>query len=163
AQARHRLVAICRRRRDPRARRHVDQAEARRPDRLHRMDARRASAPPALPRLARRQGGQRRGARVMNVEISHPDKELFSAPKVTKRDLAAHYDRVAPAMLPLVRGRPLALQVFPAGVAQRGFFLKNVPGHFPDWIARVTVPKKGGSVTHVVADNADTLVYLAGQ
>ena len=97
------------------------------------------------------------------IEISHPDKALFQAPKITKRDLAEHYDRVAPAMVPLVRGRPLALQVFPAGVAQRGFFLKNVPSHFPEWIARVTVPKKGGSVTHVIADNADTLVYLAGQ
>jgi bifunctional non-homologous end joining protein LigD len=99
----------------------------------------------------------------VKIEISHPDKALFSAPTITKRDLAAHYERVAPAMVPLVRGRPLALQVFPAGVAQRGFFLKNVPGHFPDWVARVTVPKKDGSVTHVVADNADTLVYLAGQ
>ncbi len=97
------------------------------------------------------------------IEISHPDKALFEAPTVTKRDLADHYDRVAGVMVPLVRGRPLALQVFPAGVAQRGFFLKNVPSHFPDWIARVTVAKKDGSVTHVIADRADTLVYLAGQ
>ena len=52
------------------------------------------------------------------IEISHPDKALFEAPTVTKRDLADHYDRVAGVMVPLVRGRPLALQVFPAGVAQ---------------------------------------------
>ena len=41
--------------------------------------------------------------------------------------------------------------------------MKAVPGHFPDWIARATVPKRGGTVTHVLAENAATLVYLAGQ
>jgi bifunctional non-homologous end joining protein LigD len=35
--------------------------------------------------------------------------------------------------------------------------------YFPDWIARAETPKKGGSVEHVVARDADTLVYLAGQ
>ena len=50
------------------------------------------------------------------VEISHPDKALFAHPPVTKRDLAHHYGRVADAMLPHVRGRPLALEVFPEGI-----------------------------------------------
>ena len=29
--------------------------------------------------------------------------------------------------------------------------------------SRVTVPKKGGTITHVLAQDAATLVYLAGQ
>ena len=33
----------------------------------------------------------------------------------------------------------------------RGFFMKSVPSHFPDWIKTAEVPKKGGSLTQVLA------------
>jgi bifunctional non-homologous end joining protein LigD len=66
-------------------------------------------------------------------------------------------------MLPYVRERPLALQAFPAGIEKHGFFMKAVPDYFPQWVERVTVAKKAGTVTHALANNADTLVYLAGQ
>ena len=65
-------------------------------------------------------------------------------------------------MLPHVRDRPLALQAFPNGIDAQGFFMKSVPNHFPDWIATVEVPKRGGSLTQVLAHDAATLVYLAG-
>jgi bifunctional non-homologous end joining protein LigD len=97
------------------------------------------------------------------VPISHPDKVLFPKAGVTKLDLARHYERVAGAMLPYVRERPLALQSFPKGIEEHGFFMKNVPDYFPPWIDRVTVEKRGGTLTHVLANDAATLVYLAGQ
>jgi bifunctional non-homologous end joining protein LigD len=97
------------------------------------------------------------------VEISHPDKRLFTDPDITKRALAQHYERVGEAMLPHVRGRPLALQAFPNGTGQPGFFMKSVPKYFPAWIATATVPKRGGTLTQVLAQDAATLVYLAGQ
>ena len=98
-----------------------------------------------------------------SVELTHPDKLLFPRAKVTKRDLASHYERVAPLMLPYASGRPLALQAFPGGIEGHGHFMKAIPGHFPDWIGRGTVAKRGGRVTHVLAEDAATLVYLAGQ
>jgi bifunctional non-homologous end joining protein LigD len=82
---------------------------------------------------------------------------------VTKADLARYYAAIAPVMVPHVRERPLALQVFPGGIEGHGHYLKNAPGHFPDWIHRATVDKRGGTITHVLADDAPTLVYLAGQ
>ena len=82
---------------------------------------------------------------------------------MTKLDLARHYERVAPLMLPYVRDRPLALQAYPQGIEQKGFFLKSVPDYFPAWVKRVTLPKKGGTITHALAQDAATLVYLAGQ
>jgi bifunctional non-homologous end joining protein LigD len=97
------------------------------------------------------------------VSISHPDRALFTGPEVTKLALARYYETVGATMLPHLRGRPLALQAFPAGVAQKGFFLKAVPAHFPPWIARATVPKRGGSLAQVLAENTATLVFLAGQ
>jgi bifunctional non-homologous end joining protein LigD len=97
------------------------------------------------------------------VPISSPGKVLFPRIGLTKLDLARHYERVAEAMLPYVRDRPLAVQAFPKGIEEHGFFMKAVPDYFPAWVERVTVPKKGGTVTHPLANDAATLVYLAGQ
>ena len=97
------------------------------------------------------------------VELSHPDKALFTDPEITKRDLARHYERVAEVMLPHLRDRPLALEAYPQGIAGKGFFMKSVPKHFPDWIAIVQVAKRDGALTQVLARDAATLVYLAGQ
>jgi bifunctional non-homologous end joining protein LigD len=97
------------------------------------------------------------------INITHPDKALFTDPTVTKRDLATHYERVAPAMVPHARDRPLALQSFPQGIDGKGFFMKSVPDYFPEWIKRAEVPKKGGVNVQVLANDAATLVYLAGQ
>ena len=95
------------------------------------------------------------------VAISNPDKRLFA--RATKLDLARHYERVAPVMVPHTRGRPATLHAFPGGASGSGHYMKNAPAHFPDWVHRATVAKRGGTVTHVLADDAATLVYLAGQ
>jgi bifunctional non-homologous end joining protein LigD len=97
------------------------------------------------------------------VRITSPDKLLFPEARATKLDLARYYESVAEAMLPHLAGRPLSLQVFPGGVEEWGFLMKAIPDHFPSWIRRATVAKRGGTVTHALAQNAATLVYLAGQ
>jgi bifunctional non-homologous end joining protein LigD len=99
----------------------------------------------------------------MKVKISNPDKVLFPDDGITKADLASYYERVAEWMLPHVRARPVSMQRFPDGIAGKGFFHKDVPDYFPDWVDRVRVPKAGGTVTHVLIDNRDTLLYLTNQ
>lgn len=99
----------------------------------------------------------------MKVELSHPDKVLFPGDAITKGDLGDYYARVAEWMVPHVKGRPLSLQRFPAGIAKRGFFHKDVPDYFPGWVRRVKVAKHDGSVTHALVSGADTLVYLVNQ
>jgi bifunctional non-homologous end joining protein LigD len=96
------------------------------------------------------------------VAISRPDKPLFPC-GMTKADLAEYYRAVAPAMLPHVAGRPLNLERFPDGIEGPRIIQQRAGGHFPGWIQRVTVPKRGGTVEHVVASDAATLVYLADQ
>jgi bifunctional non-homologous end joining protein LigD len=97
------------------------------------------------------------------VRITHADRVVFPEAHLIKLDLARHYERVAPLMLPYVRDRPLALQAYPEGIEGDGFFMKAVPRYFPEWIKRATMRKKGGTITHVLAQDAATLVYLAGQ
>jgi bifunctional non-homologous end joining protein LigD len=100
---------------------------------------------------------------VSRVEIPRPDKVLFPDDGITKAELAEYYERVAPAMLPHIRDRALNLWLYPDGIAKRGILRQQIPDHFPDWIGRVETRKKGGTVTHAVVNDADTLVYLAGQ
>jgi bifunctional non-homologous end joining protein LigD len=98
------------------------------------------------------------------VAITHADRAVFPDGGDTKLDLARHYADVGPVMVPHVRDRPLALQVFPRGIQEQGHFLKDAPGHFPPWIRTVPVPKReGGAIDQVLANDPATLVYLAGQ
>jgi bifunctional non-homologous end joining protein LigD len=98
------------------------------------------------------------------VPITHADRVVFPKARVTKLDLARHYAAGAPVMVPHVRDRPIAVQSFPQGVAGKGFFVKNAAKHFPDWIKTAQVPKReGGELRQVLANDAATLVYLAGQ
>lgn len=97
------------------------------------------------------------------VAISSPDKAMFPAAGITKLDLCRYYADVAPAMVPLARERPVAMLSFPGGIDSNGHYIKNAPKHFPDWIARATVRKRGGTVTHALVGDAASLVYLANQ
>ena len=97
------------------------------------------------------------------VRITHPEKVLFPGDGITKADLAAYYERACEWILPHVMNRPVSMQRFPDGIDGKGFFHKDVPDYFPDWIKRVEVPKANGTVTHALICNLDTLVYLVNQ
>lgn len=99
-----------------------------------------------------------------SIEITHPERIVFPGAGLTKLDLAEYYARVADAMLPHVRDRPLALESFPHGVNGARYFVKHEPPHFPEWLASVCVPRReGGSIRQVLADDAAALVFLVGQ
>jgi bifunctional non-homologous end joining protein LigD len=97
------------------------------------------------------------------VEITHAGKFLFAADGITKQEVIDYYRRIAPWILPHLRGRPLAMERYPDGIDQPGFFQKDASAYYPTWVKTVTVKKAGGSVRHVVCDNVATLVYLANQ
>ena len=132
---------------------HLGGAAAGRSDRLHRVDARRPPAPPALPRPARRQTSEGGGARMADelvtagrrsIPISHPDRIVFPPAKATKLDLARHYAAVGPVMVPHVRERPLAVQSFPRGSRARATSSRTRPSTSPTGSTRSTVPKREG-------------------
>ena len=97
-----------------------------------------------------------------DVPLTHPDKVLFPDDGITKADLAAYYRDAAPRMVDLVRDRPVSLQRFNAGIGKPGFFQKNVERGAPDWVKRVQVGKRGGSLWHVLANDARD-ARVAGQ
>lgn len=97
------------------------------------------------------------------IRISSPDKVYFPDSGITKGDVVRYYRRIADRMLPYMADHPVAMLAFPKGIAGPSYFRKDVPDHFPDWIERVTLPKRGGSTTYVLCQNAASLVYIANQ
>lgn len=96
-------------------------------------------------------------------EVSNQDKVFFSDAGLTKGDLIDYYQRIAPTMLPHLKNRAITMHRFPDGIDGNDFYQQQISDYFPDWIDRVSVEKEDGVVTHVVCNNAATLVYLANQ
>jgi bifunctional non-homologous end joining protein LigD len=91
------------------------------------------------------------------VEITRPDKPLFPS-GITKADLAGYYEQVAATMLRHIARRPLNLERYPDGIEGPRIIQQHASKHFPGWIGRVVVPARDGTVEHVVANDAATLV-----
>jgi bifunctional non-homologous end joining protein LigD len=94
---------------------------------------------------------------------TNPERVLFPEEGLTKGEIVDYYRRVAPVMVPHLRGRPLMLERYPEGIGGPGFYQKDIPDYFPSFVHRVEVAKEGGTVVHAVCDDEETLVYLANQ
>ena len=95
--------------------------------------------------------------------ITHPEKVLFPDDGITKGELASYYEAIAPVMLPHVRGRPITMERYPAGIGRKGFMHKDVSKGFPVWLERVAAPKKDGTVHYPIVTDARSLLWLANQ
>jgi bifunctional non-homologous end joining protein LigD len=95
--------------------------------------------------------------------ITHPEKVLFPDDGITKGEVAAYYEGIAPVMLPHIKNRPVTMERFPAGIGRKGFFQKDVSKGFPEWLQRVEVPKKDGVVHHPIVTDTRSLLWLANQ
>ena len=97
------------------------------------------------------------------MSIERAEKVLFPESHITKGELIEYYERIAPRMLPYLRGRPLAMERLPDGIGKPGFFQKSAPPYYPDWVETVRLRKKNGTIRQVVCNDAQTLVFLANQ
>jgi bifunctional non-homologous end joining protein LigD len=95
--------------------------------------------------------------------ITHPEKVLFPDDGITKGELAAYYEAIAPVMVPHLRGRPVTMERYPSGIGKKGFIHKDVSKGFPEWLERVEVPKKDGTVHHPLVSDTRSLLWLVNQ
>jgi len=94
------------------------------------------------------------------LRLSNLEKVLYPAGDFTKGQVVDYYARVAPALLPHLRGRPLTMVRLPDGVEGERFFEKRCPGHRPEWLR--TVPLDAGSEIDACAvDDLPALVWVA--
>jgi bifunctional non-homologous end joining protein LigD len=94
------------------------------------------------------------------LRLTNLDKPMWPADGLTKRDLIAHYIRVAPVLLPYLRDRPLSMQVFPDGIDGKSFWRKDKPSHAPAWIQSWTYHGEK-TKEYVVVNELATLVWVA--
>jgi bifunctional non-homologous end joining protein LigD len=66
-------------------------------------------------------------------------------------------------MLPHLRGRPVTMERYPAGIGRKGFWQKDVSKGFPEWLQRVEVPKKDGVVHHAIVTDVRSLLWVTNQ
>jgi bifunctional non-homologous end joining protein LigD len=76
-----------------------------------------------------------------------------------------YYARIADAILPHLRGRPLTLRRFPEGVGnpRASFFEKNCPKHRPDWVKTtpIYVDRRAGEIDFCLCESRPTLIWMA--
>jgi bifunctional non-homologous end joining protein LigD len=95
--------------------------------------------------------------------ITHPEKLLFPADGISKGEVAAYYQKLSGAILPHLRGRPVTMERFPAGIEKKGFMQKDVAKGFPAWLERVEVAKRGGTLHHALIEDERSLLWLVNQ
>lgn len=76
---------------------------------------------------ARRRKAKPGGLVLNGIAITHPERVISEAGRITKGELAEYYAGVAPLMLPQIVRRPLSLLRCPAGIDGECFFQRN-PG-----------------------------------
>ncbi len=96
------------------------------------------------------------------LSLSNLDKVLWPRVGLTKGWLIEYYTRVAPVLLPHIRGHPMTLHRFPDGVDGMHWFETRAPAH-PPWVETVTFEMaRSGKVFDVcVVNDLASLVWAA--
>jgi bifunctional non-homologous end joining protein LigD len=95
------------------------------------------------------------------LRLSNLDKVMYPEVGFTKGQVIDYYTRVAPVLLPHLRGRPLTLKRYPDGVEGEHFYEKQCPSHRPDWVRTEKVETGRKTIDFCVCDDLPTLVWAA--
>jgi bifunctional non-homologous end joining protein LigD len=95
------------------------------------------------------------------LSLSNLDKVMFPAVGFTKGQVIDYYTRIAPALLPHLRDRPLTLKRYPNGVEGGHFYEKQCPSHRPDWVRSEPVVLSSKTIDFCICGDLPTLVWLA--
>lgn len=103
------------------------------------------------------------------LRLTNLDKVLYPATGTTKGEVLDYYARIAPVLLPLLRGRPVTRVRWPHGVGRESFFEKNAPAGTPSWVRTAEVPttgsrgpsRHGDTLRFPLIDDLPTLMWAA--
>lgn len=98
------------------------------------------------------------------VHLTNQQKVYWPGEGITKGDVVAYYDRIAPLILPYLKDRPQSLFRTPNGIKGSGFFQKDAGGDAPDWVATKRIAsgsRDGEPINYILCNNKATLLYLA--
>jgi len=97
------------------------------------------------------------------LELSNLDKVMYPKTGFTKAQVIDYYARIAPAMVPHTKDRPLNLKRYPHGVEQAFFFQKEAPAGTPEWLRTYDVwsDTNQDTIHFTTASDTASLVWLA--
>ncbi len=95
------------------------------------------------------------------LSVTNLDKVLFPQTGTTKAEVLRYYALVAPALLPVVAGRPVTRKRWPHGVESEPFFVKNLEPGAARWIPRQIVAHSDRPVEYPMADSPAVLAWMA--
>ena len=94
------------------------------------------------------------------VRISSPDKVLWEAQGVTKRELVEYYLAVEEVVLPRLVDRPLTLVRCPSGAEEKCFFQKHAGDTVPEVVPRVPISEEKEPELYMYVDGMPSLLTL---
>lgn len=97
------------------------------------------------------------------LAVSNLDKVLYPSAGFTKGQVIDYYVRIAPALLPHLKDRPLTMKRYPEGVGGFFFYEKNCPAHRPAWVQTAKVWSHGNNrwMDYCLVQDLETLVWAA--
>jgi bifunctional non-homologous end joining protein LigD len=97
------------------------------------------------------------------LELSNLEKVLYPETGFTKGQLIDYYIRIAPVLLPHLKGRPLTMKRYPNGAGGQFFYEKNCPIHRPNWVNTTPVWSDGNNrwMDYCTIEDLPTLVWVA--
>ncbi|MGI8462393.1 MAG: non-homologous end-joining DNA ligase [Solirubrobacterales bacterium] len=95
------------------------------------------------------------------LSVSNLDKVLYPESGFTKGEVIEYYAKIAPAMVPHLKGRALTLRRYPNGTDQKSFFEKRCAKHRPDWVQTAKVETSEGPIDFCLCEDRATLVWTA--
>jgi bifunctional non-homologous end joining protein LigD len=97
------------------------------------------------------------------LKLTNLDKVLYPETGFSKGEVVDYYAKVAPAIVPHLKGRAVTLRRFPEGVddSDAAFFEKRCPKHRPDWVQTTPVSASTGTIDFCVCEDRPTLVWMA--
>ncbi len=97
------------------------------------------------------------------LKLTNLEKVLYPAAGFTKGQVVDYYARIAPALLPQLKGRPLTMKRYPEGVDHEYFFEKNAPQHKPEWVKTAPIWSEANhrTINFLLANDLPTLIWIA--
>jgi len=95
------------------------------------------------------------------LELSNLEKIFYPKVKFTKAQVIDYYARIAPALLPHLKNRPVSLKRYPDGVTGSYFFEKQAPSHRPTWIETTPVESEDRRIDYCMINDLPALVWTS--
>jgi bifunctional non-homologous end joining protein LigD len=95
--------------------------------------------------------------------LTHLDKVYWPREGYTKGDLIGYYTAVSDVLLPYLVDRPLSLHRFPNGIAEDGFWEKDVGHRMPPWmhVRKIHLETEDRTIQFALCQDQASLLYLA--